>query len=227
MVIDSADQAIYIAPKTGSKLADFIDQPLPQSFQVEVDQDTELMVQVVPAWLGSASEFGYVSFPFEVVIPAGINGSLGLCATYEEDKQRLDACYGSKACLIGKWWFKAFIDTSECVIEYVPDSVELGTRGMVKLDTNDIPWIEFGVDGKINGETTVNNIGGVYHIDDEKLFIPNITTTLIQESQWAWDYLGTLSNREDSLYHYVSFRDTLFLFNSKSKFLYVKEKPEL
>lgn len=150
-----------------------------------------------------------------------------LCGTYQEDIERIDACHDAKECLIGKWWFKAFINPDSCIIEYVPDSVELGNRGMIKLDTNEIPWIRFEVDGKMNGETTGNQIGGFYHIDDEKLFIPNIITTLMQESQWGSDYFGALSNGADSLYHYVSFRDTLFLFNSKTKFLYVKEKPAL
>jgi hypothetical protein len=72
IVIDSTDEAMYVAPKTGSRLAGFVDDPLPQSFEVQKESESEVKVQVVPAYLASASDFGYASFPFEVIIPSDV-----------------------------------------------------------------------------------------------------------------------------------------------------------
>jgi hypothetical protein len=54
-----------------------------------------------------------------------------------------------------------------------------------------------------------------------------IATTLMTQPQWGWNYFNTLRQGDDSVYHFVGFKDTLFLYNSRSKFLYVNEKPEL
>jgi hypothetical protein len=230
MVIDSADQAVYISPKNGSKLADFVEHPLPRSFQVEEDQDKELMVQVVPAWLGSASEFGYVSFPFEVVNPSAMSVSPGLCATYEEDKLRLNACYDSKECLIGSWRFKAFIDTDSCLVEYTPDSI----NGKPVNDTalyNDTlysePWIQFFENDSLAGESVTNFIlpppsreANMYQLGDEStLQFTNYAITQAYEPKWGNRFRDMLSNYS---HQFNSFNDTLFLYNSKTKMLFIK-----
>jgi|GEM_PF-1467600 len=75
LIINSADEAVYIAPKAGSKLSIYVDKPLPYEFEIRKDTETNLLVQVLPAYLTSASDFGYVSFSFEVIIPSIENPS--------------------------------------------------------------------------------------------------------------------------------------------------------
>ena len=243
IVVDSTDEAMYVAPKTGSRLAGFVDDPLPQSFEVQKESESEVKVQVVPAYLASASDFGYASFPFEVVMPATGVKHLGLCGTYVEDKKRLDACYGSKASLIGSWWFKGFIEMDSCIVEN-PDSV-LGiaspgsnNRPWIELDSSLTPWIKFTEANLFRGESMANIFYFSYKIDQSSNLIiregpRGLPITETGEPQWGTIFLDLMFGVHNSYknqiqtFQFVSFNDTLFLYNARSKFLFVKSKIEL
>ena len=225
IVIDSTDEAIYISPKTGSRLAGFVDDPLPQAFEVQKDSESEVKVQVVPAYLASASDFGYASFPFEVVLPATDTGAR-LCGTYEEDKQRPGACYDSKECLIGKWRFKGFIGTDSCQVE-IPDSLRYmwrGNRRWIVLDSMFTPWIRFYDNDSLAGRSLSNDFFSIqmlgYKIDENNALQLNFWHTDVGELDWGYRFLDSLKSANK----FVSFRDTLFLYTSQSKMFFVKGK---
>ena len=225
IVVDSTDEAMYVAPKSGSRLAGFVDDPLPQSFEVKKDSESEVMVQVVPAYLASASDFGYASFPFEVVMPATGVKHLGLCGTYEEDKKRLDACFDSKECLLGKWRFEAFIDTDSCLVEYTPDTIWNKPVGDSWLSE---PWLQFYENDSLAGESVTNEFRDplfgqsitkpMYEIDEHNSLRFNYFITMVNEPEWGIRFRDALRYSQK----FISFKDTLFLYNTKSKMLFVK-----
>lgn len=66
MVLDSSEQVIYLAPKSGSELAAYVNRPLPFSFTVTGGQSTNISLEVLDTNLGSLSDFGYASFSYDV-----------------------------------------------------------------------------------------------------------------------------------------------------------------
>ncbi len=69
LVLDSAGNTIFVAPKAGSEFAEFVNDPLPVSFNIYSDLETTVLVEVLAASLGDASDFGYAVFSFEVIDP--------------------------------------------------------------------------------------------------------------------------------------------------------------
>ena len=219
IVIDSMDQAIYIAPKFNSKLAKYVDHPLPYSFDVKEDLETKLMIQVLPVKMGSAEDFGYVSFRIDVVIPH--QHEEHLCESYAEDKQRPDACSGSRACLAGsKWQLKALIDTRHCRVRYVPDTL----WSYHNKPLPDYLWIRFYENDSLSGRTVTNHFWGNYGITKSNiLIISNIVSTRIAEPEWGIKFMSHLTGNENFASHrFVSFQDSLFIYNGKSKMLFVQ-----
>ncbi len=67
IVLDSADSAIYLTPKTGSEFSDLVSNPLPIHFTINSNEITEIVMDVIPADLGVASQFGYATISFNIV----------------------------------------------------------------------------------------------------------------------------------------------------------------
>ena len=67
IVVDDEDSALYITPKKQSKLGALVSTPLPYSFEVVSNKTNNVVLDVVPAELGQASDFGYATFSFNIV----------------------------------------------------------------------------------------------------------------------------------------------------------------
>ena len=67
LVTDSENETIYLTPKEGSDYAQYVQTPLPFSFNVEAENTSEVVLDVLPVSLGLASDFGYATFSFNVV----------------------------------------------------------------------------------------------------------------------------------------------------------------
>ncbi len=81
IVADDAGEAIYLSPIEGSELAPLVNQPLPVSFEIAVDETTDIVIEVIDASIGDPIEFGYATFSFDVVNTLEI----GLLAHYPLD----------------------------------------------------------------------------------------------------------------------------------------------
>ena len=212
VVLDSTGEALYIAPQTGSQLAGQVTEPLSQSVIIEKNTETTLQLQVLAADLGFAFDFGYTTFRFNP----------SLCGTYEEDKQKSNVCYTSKECLIGKWKFKAFIEETNCFVKYTPDTI----WGKPTSKFEDILWIEFQDNDTIVGKTVTNGIGGTYKLQDNNILqIHGSALTEINEPEWGEMFKTALFGKNPPIQSkFISFDDTLFIYNSNSKMLFIKEK---
>ena len=149
-----------------------------------------------------------------------------LCNTYQEDTQRTNACYDSKECLIGKWRFKGFIETDSCIVE-IPDSIYYDWppfQRWEELDSTNTPWIEFFENDSLAGRGIHNKIIVIemtaYKIDENNDIHWNFGRMDAQGPQWSERFLDSLhaSNK------FVSFTDTLFLYNKNAKMLFIKEE---
>jgi hypothetical protein len=68
VVLDAADEIIYVAPLEGSDKAQFVSDPLPINFSVSENGSTTITPQVLAVnEIDTPENFGYVSFGFEVV----------------------------------------------------------------------------------------------------------------------------------------------------------------
>ena len=153
-----------------------------------------------------------------------------LCNTYQEDTQRTNACYDSKECLIGKWRFKGFIEMDSCLVE-IPDSIfraplqGLNKNPWEELDSSNTPWIRFYRNDSLAGRSVCNDIYGpfdssAYTIDENNTIQTNFFSTDVYCAEWGSRFLDSLhaSNK------FVSFADTLFLYNKNTKMLFIKEE---
>lgn len=66
LLLDKNSNILYISPKEGSEKAMLVDDPLNISFNILKDQTTHVVPEVLEAE-GSASDFGYATFGFQVV----------------------------------------------------------------------------------------------------------------------------------------------------------------
>ncbi|MBT1711804.1 hypothetical protein KK062_26420 [Fulvivirgaceae bacterium PWU5] len=67
LVADGDGNVVYAAPKEGSELASWVDDPLPQTFAVSDNDITPVTVQVLPTDAHQPEQFGYVTFHVDVV----------------------------------------------------------------------------------------------------------------------------------------------------------------
>ncbi len=67
VVVDKEDAALYITPKKGSKTEKLVSTPLPYSFEVVSGDTNNVVLDVISAELGDASDFGYATFSFNVI----------------------------------------------------------------------------------------------------------------------------------------------------------------
>ncbi len=68
IVLDDSDKVIYAAPMEGSEKQDFVNDPLPITIEVQADQTTTVQPEVLKVESEeNPTQFGYVSFGFEVV----------------------------------------------------------------------------------------------------------------------------------------------------------------
>jgi hypothetical protein len=67
LVADGNGNVVYAAPKEGSELASWVDDPLPQTFAVSDNDITPVNVQVLPTDAHQPEQFGYVTFHVDVV----------------------------------------------------------------------------------------------------------------------------------------------------------------
>jgi hypothetical protein len=67
LVADGAGNVVYAAPKEGSELASWVDDPLPQPFAVSDNHIAQVNVQVLPTDAHQPEQFGYVAFHVDVV----------------------------------------------------------------------------------------------------------------------------------------------------------------
>jgi hypothetical protein len=74
IVVDKKDAALYITPKKKSKAEKLVSTPLPYSFEVVPGDTNSVVLDVISAELGNASDFGYATFSFNVIqdIEAGL-----------------------------------------------------------------------------------------------------------------------------------------------------------
>lgn len=82
VVVNNSDSVVYLSPKQGSEFASFVDFPLPLAFTVSANEVSVVTVQVIPADLGDADQYGYAQFTFEVVDPGTVSLDSGLIAYY-------------------------------------------------------------------------------------------------------------------------------------------------
>lgn len=66
-ILTQAGMAKYATPLVGSPKADLVENPLPISFSIELNQVTKLTPEVVAVGNNSPGVFGYVEFDFEIV----------------------------------------------------------------------------------------------------------------------------------------------------------------
>lgn len=66
LVTDVNNQIIYASPKKDSKLAFLVSNPLPLNFNIQSNQESILMPEVVQADTSKLNEMGYIGFSFNV-----------------------------------------------------------------------------------------------------------------------------------------------------------------
>ena len=86
IVVNKEDVALYITPKKGSKTEKLVSTPLPYSFRVVPGDTNGVVLDVISAELGDATDFGYATFSFNV-IP---NLNAGLVAYFPFNANALD-----------------------------------------------------------------------------------------------------------------------------------------
>jgi hypothetical protein len=64
LILDDDREVIYAAPKESSDLAYLVDTPLPVSFEVSIEEEVELGVEVISVAGITPEELGYASFTF-------------------------------------------------------------------------------------------------------------------------------------------------------------------
>ena len=67
VVVNQEDEAVYITPKDGARYAGLVSTPLPYTFEVTAEETNDVVLDVVSATLGEASDFGYATFSFNVI----------------------------------------------------------------------------------------------------------------------------------------------------------------
>ena len=67
IVLDSLDNVIYVTPKAASELAALVKHPLPVPFGVFPQATSEVVLEVVPATLDDAGQYGYAVLSFDIV----------------------------------------------------------------------------------------------------------------------------------------------------------------
>jgi hypothetical protein len=67
IVLNAANQVIYLSPIEGSELAYLVEKPLAIDFAVEEDEVTNVTPEVIEAGGNLAIDFGYTTFTFEIV----------------------------------------------------------------------------------------------------------------------------------------------------------------
>lgn len=67
LILGADNQAIYVAPVTGSELADLVEHPLPISFDIAENEITSVVPEVLTLEDHTPEDFGYVTFGFEIV----------------------------------------------------------------------------------------------------------------------------------------------------------------
>ncbi|HEY0769044.1 MAG TPA: hypothetical protein VGD31_01830 [Sphingobacteriaceae bacterium] len=66
LVLNAAQQVLYVCPVSGSEHASLVNSPLPIDFVVVAEQSTTLALQVVPVE-GEPEDYGYANFGFEII----------------------------------------------------------------------------------------------------------------------------------------------------------------
>lgn len=67
IVLNAANEVIYVCPIEGSTLAYLVEKPLAIDFVVEKDEVTNVVPEVITAEGNSAIDFGYTTFSFQIV----------------------------------------------------------------------------------------------------------------------------------------------------------------
>ena len=67
IVTGEKDTSIYITPKSGSEFENLVSTPLPYGFDIFPDTISTVALDVIPSSLGTAKDFGYAEFTFNVV----------------------------------------------------------------------------------------------------------------------------------------------------------------
>lgn len=132
IVVDSNDSAIFITPKANSDFADMVEMPLPYNFTISGKQTSDLILEVIPANLGNAIQYGYATISFNVVNPL----ERGLVAYYPFDGNANDL--------------------GENELHAEVEGVTLATDRMG--NANQAYFLD-GIDDKISGKTNNMNIG--------------------------------------------------------------------
>ncbi|APD06651.1 hypothetical protein UJ101_01123 [Flavobacteriaceae bacterium UJ101] len=66
-VTDKDNKVIYASPKENSELAQYVNNPLPLSFNVNLDQVTQVLPEVLTVESTTAEQFGYATFGFNII----------------------------------------------------------------------------------------------------------------------------------------------------------------
>jgi hypothetical protein len=67
LVLSSNDSTIYLTPKINSKFEHLVSHPLPYAFNVLANETSEITLDVIPAGFGSAEDYGYAFFTFNII----------------------------------------------------------------------------------------------------------------------------------------------------------------
>ncbi len=67
IVTGENDTSVYLTPKIGSKFENLVSTPLPYGFNIFPDTISTVVLDVIPSSLGTAKDFGYAEFTFNVV----------------------------------------------------------------------------------------------------------------------------------------------------------------
>lgn len=87
IVVNDQNEAIYLTPLEGSEFAGLVEHPLPIPFTVSDSATVDVSLEVIPADLGEAIQFGYSTFSFSVVNTL----TRGLIAHYTFDSTITDS----------------------------------------------------------------------------------------------------------------------------------------
>jgi hypothetical protein len=71
IIVGPGNQALFVAPKAGAAMAEFVGQPLPRAFTLLGSTVNHISVEVVDASLATPEDFGYISFPVDIAPVTG------------------------------------------------------------------------------------------------------------------------------------------------------------
>lgn len=191
LVVNASEETIYLTPKEGSELADFVSDPLPLEFEVSTEDTSTVTLEVIPADLGEPLAYGYSNFTFDVLSTYTVqpNALEGMDAHIINRPDYIDQNFGLHPGFRSMAWTLGGVPfTGRSLIKFDLDTIPIGSevrQARLYMYGVNIPYIHPG-HSKLSGsnafellkvtstwdESTVTWNTQPTTTEDEKILLP-------------------------------------------------------